>query len=78
MRRVNSPLGGESVFEYFDGISGLRVAQLGRGATFLSLQPPALHSLCLEGLPLCTCSPEAVQDSAWKSHRVLGSPPGES
>lgn len=33
-----------------------------RVATFFSFQPLTLGSLCLERPPLCTCTPEALQD----------------
>lgn len=35
---------------------------LGRVAAAFSFQPLTLVSLCLERPPLCTCSPEALQD----------------
>lgn len=53
MRRETSPPGGESVSKLFGGTGGLCVAPLRGVAAFLTFQPPNLHSLCLEGLPLC-------------------------
>lgn len=67
LRHATSPLGGESVFKLFGGNSGLSVAQMGKVAALLFFQPPTLHALCLEGLPLCTCSPEALWGLPWES-----------
>lgn len=56
VRPVPGPAGRESVFKHLGGCRGLCVAQLGRVATFLFFQPPALGSCVCGGLP---CAPAA-------------------